>query len=81
MLRRQQQADILDIAEAAGDLLYGPGIDDSVCWKKKFYQGFILIENFKRVYFKTAFSKSVDTISQKLMHWSFWNFTHFFYTY
>jgi len=30
MLRRQQQADVLDIAEAAEDLLYGPGIDDSV---------------------------------------------------
>ena len=36
--------------------------------KKKFYQGFILIENFERFYLKTIFLKSVETISQKLMH-------------
>ncbi|KYM95562.1 hypothetical protein ALC62_13786 [Cyphomyrmex costatus] len=30
ILRRQQQSSTLDVAEAAEDLLYGPGIDDSV---------------------------------------------------
>ena len=46
-----------------------------------FYQGFILNENFKRVYLKTTFSKSMDTISQKLMHQSVLNFSDLFYTY
>ena len=36
--------------------------------KNKFCQGFIFIENFKRVYIKITFSNSVETISQKLMH-------------
>ena len=30
ILRRQSQKDALDIASAAGTLLYGPGIDDSM---------------------------------------------------
>ena len=36
--------------------------------KKKNYQEFILIENFKRVYFEKSFLKSVDVLSQKLMY-------------
>ena len=46
-------------------------------WKKN-YQGFILIENFN---LKTTFSKSMDAISQKIMHWSVWKFSDLFDTY
>ena len=35
ILRRQSQKDALDIASAAGTLLYKPGIDDSICKLKK----------------------------------------------
>ena len=39
-------------------------INDSV-WveEKKFYQGFMVIENFKGVYLRNSFSKSLDAIS------------------
>ena len=39
-----------------------------------------MLENFKHGYFKTTFSETVDTISQKLLHRSVCNFPDLFYT-
>ena len=65
---RQSQKYALNIASAAGTLIYGPEINDSIRVKKKIYRGFILIENFKRVYLEKSFLKSVDILYQKLMY-------------